>query len=65
MNGWQLLHALGEQGPDLPSMVVSSYGDAENVRRAEEGDAAGLVLKPVGFMDLREKVAEPLDDGSR
>ena len=61
MNGWQLLDALGEQWPGLPWMVVSAYGDAENVRRAEERGAAGFVVKPVDFTDLREKVAESLD----
>ena len=65
MNGWQLLDALGEQWPGLPSMVVSAYGDAENVRRAEERGAAGFVVKPVDFTDLREKVAESLGDASR
>ena len=64
MNGWQLLDALGEQWPGLPSMVVSAYGDAENVRRAEERGAAGFVVKPVDFTDLREKVAESLGDAS-
>ncbi len=65
MNGWQLLHALGEQWPELPSMVVSAYGDDENVRRAAESGAAGFVVKPVDFTDLREKVAESLQGASR
>ena len=65
MNGWQLLDALGEQWPGLPAMVVSAYGDDENVRRADERGAVGFVVKPVDFTDLREKVAESLDYRSR
>lgn len=64
MNGWQLLAALGQQWPDVPSMVVSAYGDSDNIRRAEESGAWGFVVKPVDFTDLREKVAESLASGS-
>ena len=34
MTGWELLDALGEQWPGVPSMVVSAYGNEENARRA-------------------------------
>ena len=61
MNGWQLLEALGEQWPGLPSMVVSAYGDRENVRLAEEKGARGFVVKPVDFTELRSKVVASLE----
>ena len=61
MNGWQLLEALGQSWPDLPSMVVSAYGDQENVQLAEERGASGFVVKPVDFTELRGKVAASLD----
>ena len=64
MNGWELLDALGEQWPEMPSMVVSAYGDEENARRAEASGASGFVVKPVNFRELREKVAASLDDGT-
>jgi len=64
MNGWELLDALGEQWPEMPSMVVSAYGDEENARRAEASGASGFVVKPVNFRELREKVAASLDDGA-
>ena len=64
MNGWQLLDALGESWPDLPSMVVSAYGDDENQKRAEERGAWGFVVKPVDFTELRGKVAESLEGRS-
>ena len=61
MNGWELLDALGEQWPEVPSMVVSAYGDEENARRAESSGARGFVAKPVNFRELREKVAASLE----
>jgi len=64
MNGWELLDALGEQWPELPSMVVSAYGDEENAKRAEASGARGFVVKPVNFRELREKVAASLEDGA-
>ena len=63
MNGWQLLEALGEQWPEMPSMVVSAFGDRENVKRAEEKGAGGFVVKPVDFGELREKLAASLEAG--
>ncbi len=63
MNGWQLLDALGQSRPDLPSMVVSAYGDDENKKRAEESGAWGFVVKPVDFTELRGKVAESMGTG--
>ena len=64
MNGWELLDALGEQWPEVPSMVVSAYGDEDNARRAEASGASGFVVKPVNFRELREKVAASLEDGA-
>ena len=61
MNGWQLLDALGELRPEMPSMVVSAYGDDENKRRAEESGASGFVVKPVDFTELRGMVAASLE----
>ena len=62
MNGFQLLDALGHQWPDLPSIVVSAYGDRDNVQQAEERGAGSFVVKPVDFTELRERVAASLDD---
>ena len=64
MNGWELLEALGESWPEVPSMVVSAYGNEENARRAEERGAWGFVVKPVDFRELRDKVAESLESAS-
>ena len=64
MNGWELLDAMGEPWPEVPSMVVSAYGDEENARRAEASGARGFVVKPVNFRELREKVAASLEDGT-
>ena len=61
MNGWELLDALGELWPEMPSVVVSAYGSDADVRRAEESGARGFVAKPVDFTELRGKVAESLE----
>ena len=61
MNGWQLLDAMGELWPDVPSMVVSAFGDPESVKRAEESGAQGFVVKPVDFTELRGQVAAYLE----
>ena len=63
MNGWELLDALGELWPEVPSVVVSAYGSDADVRRAEESGARGFVAKPVDFTELRGKVAASLGDG--
>ena len=64
MNGWELLDALGQLWPSVPSLVVSAYGNEENVRMAEARGARGFVAKPVNFRELREKVAASLDGGA-
>ena len=61
MNGWELLDALGEEWPEMPSVVVSAYGDEANMRRAEESGARGFVVKPVNFTEMRETVAASLE----
>lgn len=64
MNGWELLDALGDQWPDLPSMVMSAYGDRDNLQRAEKSGAQAFVVKPVDFEELRSKVAASLENAN-
>ena len=52
MNGLQLLAALPEVDPDLRSIVVSAYGDMDNIRTAMNRGAFDFVVKPVDFDDL-------------
>ena len=64
MDGWEMLDALGEPWPEVPSMVVSAYGNEENERRAAESGARVFVVKPMDFAELREKVVESLESAS-
>ena len=61
MDGKELLGALGESWPDVQSIVVSAYGDAERMNEAREHGAQGFVVKPVNFGELKEMLLSSLD----
>ena len=52
MDGLTLLTKLGEQHGLLKSVIVSTYGDMENIRVAMNRGAFDFVTKPVNFTDL-------------
>jgi len=52
MDGLTLLTKLGEQNALLKSVIVSAYGDMENIRIAMNRGAFDFVTKPVNFEDL-------------
>ena len=60
MDGLALLDAMASACPDVPSMVVSAYGDPEHVSLAERHGALGFVLKPVDFPELKERIARSI-----
>ena len=49
MDGLELLAAMEDSFPGLPSMVVSAYGDPDRMARASEHGAGAFVVKPVDF----------------
>lgn len=61
MDGMELLGALGESWPEVQSIVVSAYGDAQRMNEARERGAQGFVVKPVNFPDLKEMLLSSLD----
>ena len=52
MDGLTLLSKINEQNPLLKSVIVSAYGDMENIRTAMNRGAFDFVTKPINFEDL-------------
>ncbi len=52
MDGLTLLSKINEVSPLIKSVVVSAYGDMENIRIAMNRGAFDFVCKPVNFSDL-------------
>ncbi|RYE35752.1 MAG: response regulator, partial [Sphingobacteriaceae bacterium] len=52
MDGLTLLSRLPEANPLLKAVVVSAYGDMQNIRMAMNRGAFDFVVKPVDFEDL-------------
>lgn len=52
MDGLTLLTKLGEQNGLLKSVIVSAYGDMDNIRTAMNRGAYDFITKPVNFEDL-------------
>ncbi len=52
MDGLTLLTKLGEASPLIKAVMVSAYGDMDNIRTAMNRGAFDFVTKPVNFEDL-------------
>jgi adenylate cyclase len=52
MDGLTLLTKLGEASPLIKTVMVSAYGDMDNIRVAMNRGAFDFVTKPVNFEDL-------------
>ena len=52
MDGLTLLSRLGETSPLIKSVIVSAYGDMENIRTAMNRGAFDFITKPINFEDL-------------
>ena len=52
MDGLTLLSKLNEQNSLLKAVIVSAYGDMENIRTAMNRGAFDFITKPVNFDDL-------------
>ncbi len=52
MDGLTLLSKLGDEAPLTKTVIVSAYGDMENIRTAMNRGAFDFVTKPVNFDDL-------------
>ncbi len=52
MDGLTLLTKLSEVSPIIKSVIVSAYGDMENIRTAMNRGAFDFITKPINFDDL-------------
>jgi class 3 adenylate cyclase/FixJ family two-component response regulator len=52
MDGLTLLQKLNEKNPLIKSVIVSAYGDMENIRAAMNRGAYDFICKPINFDDL-------------
>lgn len=61
MDGLTLLSRLPEVNPTLKAVVVSAYGDMQNIRTAMNRGAFDFVCKPVDFDDLDLTMQKTID----
>jgi adenylate cyclase len=52
MDGLTLLEKMGQMNPIIKAVIVSAYGDMENIRVAMNRGAFDFITKPVNFEDL-------------
>ncbi len=52
MDGLTLLSRLNDSSPLIKSVIVSAYGDMENIRTAMNRGAFDFITKPINFEDL-------------
>lgn len=60
MDGLALLIKLGEVSPLLKSVIVSAYGDMDNIRTAMNRGAFDFLTKPIDFKDLEVTMEKTL-----
>ncbi len=65
MDGLTLLDRLRERPSPVRAIIVSAYGDMENIRTAMNRGAFDFVTKPVDLNDLEITIDKTLDDIAR
>ena len=60
MDGLTLLTKLNEVSPLIKSVIVSAYGDMDNIRTAMNRGAFDFITKPINFEDLSITVEKTL-----
>lgn len=61
MDGLTLLGRLHEQAPLIKSIIISAYGDMENIRSAMNMGAFDFLLKPFDFRDLEHTMEKTIE----
>lgn len=61
MDGLTLLEHLGDYEDHLRTIIVSAYGDMENIRTAMNRGAFDFVTKPIDFQDLTITMKKTID----
>jgi phosphoserine phosphatase RsbU/P len=64
MDGLTLIDRLHRNGanPVLRSIIVSAYGDMENIRTAMNHGAYDFVTKPIDFVDLEKTIEKTIEE---
>jgi len=62
MDGLTLLIRIKEQFKHYKAVVVSAYGDLENIRTAMNRGAFDFVTKPIDFADLETTINKTIDE---
>jgi PAS domain S-box-containing protein len=62
LNGMQLAKKLIAARPDIPIIICTGFSERTNITKIEASGIRGLLMKPVGMMDLAHKVREVLDE---
>ncbi len=60
MDGLTLLSRLGQKNALLKSVIVSAYGDMDNIRTAMNLGAFDFITKPINFSDLEVTIEKTL-----
>ncbi len=60
MDGLTLLAKMGDLNPVIKSVIVSAYGDMDNIRSAMNKGAFDFICKPVNFEDLELTVRKTI-----
>src|SRR6478672_10819738 len=61
MDGLTLLGKLNEVSPLIKAVIVSAYGDMENIRTAMNKGAFDFLCKPVNFEDLEATMKKTIE----
>jgi len=62
MDGLTLLHRMNElKNPALKAVIVSAYGDMDNIRIAMNRGAFDFLTKPIDFNDLETTIVKTLE----
>jgi CheY-like chemotaxis protein len=56
MSGLELLPKAKAVRPDVPVIMITTYGDAETKQKALESGADALLTKPIDFVMLRNEI---------
>jgi CheY-like chemotaxis protein len=56
MTGLELLPKAKRMRPDVPVIMITTYGDADTKRKALERGAEKLLTKPIDFAALRSEI---------
>ena len=62
MDGLTMLAQIPEVNPNIRAVMVSAYGDMDNIRTAMNRGAFDFVTKPIDFSDLKTTIGRTVDN---